>query len=111
VSRLAVVTQSVLNRSTNNILANLDDLKPVLRSLVQVRGTIVPTMQALTTFGRNIEQAAPGDYVNANGSLSLIFNHTALVPHASGNSASGQAAVRHLLVGGIGADSPSGGTR
>ncbi|MGI8677794.1 MAG: MCE family protein [Jatrophihabitans sp.] len=112
VSRLAVVTKSVLDRSTNTLLADMDLLKPAVQSLVQVRGTIVPAMQALTTFGRNIEQAAPGDYVNANGAFNLIFNHTALVPHASGNtSASGQDAVRRLLTAGMPATAPGGRRR
>lgn len=100
VSQLGGVTQNVLNRSTNTLLADLDDLRPALHSLVQVRSSIVPTMAVLTQFGRNIEQATPGDYVDANGTLNLIFNDTALLPHASNNAASGQAAVRHLLGGG-----------
>lgn len=106
VGNLGNVTADVLNRSTATLLADIDALRPTLTSLVRVRTTLVPTMQVLTRLGANLDAATPGDYINADGLLTLIFSDDALLPPDSAyrgprtaSGASGSAAVTQLLTG------------
>lgn len=97
VGRLGDVTQSVLARGTGALLDDLDQLRPALDSLSAARGTLVPTMQALTTFGDLVVGSSPGDYLNAAATLTLAFNDTALLPTATAASTSQSDAIRRLL--------------
>ena len=100
VGRLGDVTADVLNRGTTALLADLDQLRPALDSLTAARGTLVPTMQALTRFGDLVVGSSPGNYLNAAATLTLVFNDSPLLPSASGASTSQSDAVRRVLSGG-----------
>ena len=99
IAGLGSVAGSVLDRGTGALLADLDLLRPALDSLSAARGTLVPTMQALTKFGTQTVASAPGDYLTSAATLTLVFNDTPLLPHATAPAASGAAAVTRLLGG------------
>lgn len=100
IAGLGSVAGSVLDRGTGALLTDLDLLRPALDSLSAARGTLVPTMQALTKFGSQTVASTPGDYLTSVATLTLVFNDTPLLPHATTPAATGAVAVTHLLGGG-----------
>lgn len=102
VGKLGDVTADVLNRGTAALLDDLDELRPALDSLTAARGTLVPTMQALTRFGDLVVGSSPGNYLNAAATLTLVFNDSPLLPSTSSTAATSQTdAIRRLLGGGV----------
>lgn len=99
ISQLGTVTGDVLDRGTGALLHDLDLLRPALDSLSAARGTLVPTMQALTEFGNQVVASAPGDYLTSAATLTLVFNDTPLLPPASAPAAGGAAVTQQLLGG------------
>lgn len=77
VTDLGNVATTVLQRTTGNLVAEVGDLDPILRALASIRGDLAPTMAKLVLFGQKISSAAPGDYLNANGQLSLLLDGSA----------------------------------
>ena len=100
IGTLGDVTADVLNRGTDALLTDLDELQPALDSLTAARGTLVPTMQALTRFGTQLVDSSPGNYLNAAATLTLAFNDTPLLPSSTRTAASPADAVRQTLLGG-----------
>jgi phospholipid/cholesterol/gamma-HCH transport system substrate-binding protein len=98
IASLGTVTAHVLSRGTADLLADLDLLRPALDSLAAARGTLVPTMQALTHFGALVVGSSPGDYLTSSATLTLVFNDTAILPQAP-PPASGAAAVHQVIAG------------
>jgi phospholipid/cholesterol/gamma-HCH transport system substrate-binding protein len=74
VDSLGEVATSVLRRSTAALVADVDDLAPVLHSLAGIRSDLAPTLEKLIAFGTKLSSAAPGDYLDADATFSLLVD-------------------------------------
>jgi phospholipid/cholesterol/gamma-HCH transport system substrate-binding protein len=98
VGALGTKTKSVIDRSQQALLTDLDALRPTLDALVRTQNTLPSTMQSLIRFGKLIDRASPGDYLNAKATINVLFgSQPAPVPATA--PASGTAAIASLLGG------------
>ena len=97
VGELGKRTQSVLARSQDALLADLDALRPSLDALASVRDTLPSSMQSLIRFGRLIDRATPGDYLNAVATINVLFGSQPAPLPTVPPSSSGSATVQSLL--------------
>ena len=108
VAALGNTVQDLLARGQSAMLADFDALRPTLDALASRRDDLVPTFTALTRFGALFDRAAPGDYLNLDVTVQLLFDAppqrpsatvgSAAVSPASANSAD---AISTLLCGGV----------
>lgn len=80
VAGLGAAVDDLLARSQSAILSDFDSLRPVLDSVGRNVDIIVPTMNALTTFGAALRSAAPGDYLNVDGAIQFLLDNNGEKP-------------------------------
>jgi phospholipid/cholesterol/gamma-HCH transport system substrate-binding protein len=98
--RLGRTVRSVLDRSQDALLADLDELRPTLDSLAGSRGNLVPMFNSLVQFGTLLDRATPGDYLNLAVTSELLFDVPAQRPATAPASQNSTDAIRTLLGGG-----------
>ena len=91
VGQLGDKTKSVLDRGTDALLQDLDSLRPSLDALAGAQGRFPSIMQSLIRFGQLIDNAVPGDYLNAVATINVLFNTdpaplTSVPPSSSANA-------------------------
>jgi phospholipid/cholesterol/gamma-HCH transport system substrate-binding protein len=94
VSALATVAKSALDRGTGALLSDVGSARTVLDSLADVRNHLVPVMNGLVAFGNVLTNSAPGDYLNADATVTLNFNSPAILPASGPAATSDQVAAR-----------------
>ncbi len=86
------------------MLADFDALRPTLDALAASRSTLIPTFDSLIRFGDLFDRATPGDYLNLDITVQVLFNappQRPRQPNTSAPSADSAAAVSSLLTGGL----------
>ncbi|MGN6608941.1 MAG: MCE family protein [Jatrophihabitans sp.] len=86
VQGLGVTVRGLLDRSTGDMIATLDNLQPTLDSLRAADATLVPTFRTLIRFGQLFDHAAPGDYVNLYGTIVGLLQSPGYQPQAGGEA-------------------------
>jgi phospholipid/cholesterol/gamma-HCH transport system substrate-binding protein len=107
VAKLGDSISGLLRRGQDALLTNFDNLRPTLDSLRARQQDLVPTMKSLIKFGRLIDRAAPGDYLNIGVNIDVLLNDPGERP-SPGGATSGEAApsrssgaITQLLTGGL----------
>ena len=94
VAKLGDTVKSLVSQSADHMVATLDNLAPTLDALRAADADLIPTFNSLIRFGKLFDRAAPGDYVNINGTIVGLLgttNHPYLPPKGGvKNSASAQ---------------------
>lgn len=75
IATLGTAVDDLLTRGQNALLNDLDELRPVLDSVSADAANLIPAMQALTAFGEKLDSAAPGDYLNLNGTIQFLLDN------------------------------------
>ena len=88
VATLGDTVTSLLQRSQADIVAEFDTLRPTLDSLRGSEANLLPTFNALINFGKLINRAAPGDYLNISATVQFLLNAPAQRPNVPASSAS-----------------------
>lgn len=118
VATLGDTVTSLLQRSQADIVAEFDTLRPTLDALQSSEANLLPTFNALINFGKLINRAAPGDYLNISATVQFLLNappqrptvpassassssSPAVSPAAAAPSASSAGAITSLLTGGL----------
>ncbi|WP_408896308.1 MlaD family protein [Nocardioides sp. R1-1] len=76
-SRFDVVATPLTRAVRADLLAQLDDMRPVVRTLLDRRSDVEGVMEGLIAFASGSDEAAPGDY--ANFDLTFLLDLDALV--------------------------------
>lgn len=103
VGRLGDTVTGLLRRSQDDLLADLDALRPTLDALDATRDQLIPTADSLIRFGTLIRRAAPGDYLNLAVTIQFLFDTPPQVagrPPTAPAASTNAAAVTALLSGG-----------
>jgi phospholipid/cholesterol/gamma-HCH transport system substrate-binding protein len=111
VNNLSDVTTNVLHQDTRAIIADVNELVPVVKQLVAVQGKLGPALADVQRFEALTQRAVPGDYINLYVSvLGILGNGTnpetgtasssAAAPAAAGSGAAGSPAVSGAAVSG-----------
>jgi phospholipid/cholesterol/gamma-HCH transport system substrate-binding protein len=77
VNNLSDVTTNVVHQDTRAIVADVNELVPVVKQLVDVQGKLGPALADVQRFETLTQRAVPGDYINIYVSvLGLLGNGT-----------------------------------
>jgi phospholipid/cholesterol/gamma-HCH transport system substrate-binding protein len=110
VATLGDTVQSLLQRSQANMLADFDRLRPTLDALQASDSNLLPTFNSLINFGKLIDRATPGDYLNLSITVQFLLNATPQRPAPSGQASAStpsgtqstsSGAITSLLTGGL----------
>ncbi|HJQ41639.1 MAG TPA: MlaD family protein [Jatrophihabitantaceae bacterium] len=102
VGKLGDRMQSVIARSQDALLADLDALRPTIEALASTRDSLPSTMQSLIRFGKLIDRAAPGDYLNSVATINVLFGTQPAPLQTIPPSSSTVATMQSLLAAGAG---------
>jgi phospholipid/cholesterol/gamma-HCH transport system substrate-binding protein len=81
VATLGDSVQDLLARGQQALFTDLDNLRPTRDSQRARQRELVPTMNSLIRFGRLIDRATPGDYVNLAVTIQFLLNAPPARPH------------------------------
>jgi phospholipid/cholesterol/gamma-HCH transport system substrate-binding protein len=84
VATLGTTVKGLLDRSQADMVADFDALRPTLDSLRSSETNLVPTFNALIDFGKDFDQATPGDYVNSSITIRFLLNAPGTKPVPGG---------------------------
>lgn len=108
VAGLGEVVSGLLHRSQRALITDLDNLRPTLDTLRARQSELLPTFRSLIKLGKSVQRAAPGDYLNIDGTIQFLLNAPPARPPRGGTVRQGaepadavpHAAVAQLLTGG-----------
>jgi phospholipid/cholesterol/gamma-HCH transport system substrate-binding protein len=83
IATLGDTVQNLLARGQDAMLADFDALRPTLDALAASRDNLVPTINSLVRFGKLFDRASPGDYLNLDVTVQLLFDAPAQHPDNS----------------------------
>lgn len=104
VGELGTKVQDLLSRSQAEMLAQFADLRPTLDALKARADELIPTFDSLIRFGKLVDKAAPGAYLQVTATFDFLFNVASPdnpSPHGTLGPGSGASAVTTLLTGGL----------
>jgi phospholipid/cholesterol/gamma-HCH transport system substrate-binding protein len=106
VARLGDSVSGLLRRSQDSLIADFDNLRPTLDSLRARQNELLPTMRSLIKFGKLINRAAPGDYLNLGVDIKVLLNDPGERPARGGDTTgeppkTSSGAITRLLTGGL----------
>ncbi len=100
VGALATSTTALLDKASAPLIGMMAELQPVLRGLSEATDQFVPTMKSLQDMGRLLQAAAPGDYLGAAATGSLLLGTDPFLPRMTSPSGSSSESTISLLGGG-----------
>ena len=74
VGALGTTVKGFLDRGQQAMLDDFDALRPTLDALAASRSTLIPTFNSLVKFGDLFDRATPGDYLNLDITVQVLFN-------------------------------------
>lgn len=105
VGQLGRTVQGLLDRGQQAMLADFDALRPTLDALAASRQALIPTFDSLIKFGNLFDRATPGDYLNLEITVQVLFNSPPQRPqqasYTPAASVSSSDAISRLLSGGL----------
>ena len=103
VAQLGTSVTALLSRSEDAMLADFDALRPTLDALAASRQSLVPAFDSLIRFGTLFDRAAPGDYLNLDVVVQVLFDapaqHPSTARAAVAPAGEGATALTTLLSG------------
>lgn len=99
VATLGSTVQELLRRGQRDLLADLDALRPTLDAVAASRRDLQPTFDSLIGFGRLIDRATPGDYLNLSVTVQLLYDAPPQRPQPPAPTSAD--AISTLLTGGL----------
>lgn len=105
VAKLGDSVNDLLSRGQQAMLDDFDQLRPTLDALVADEPNLLPTFNSLISFGKLLDQATPGDYLNLSITIRFLLNSTPQnppLPAATTKAApsSSESTIISLLTGG-----------
>ncbi len=100
IAGLSRTVRDLLARGQDALLADFDLLRPTLDALAESRTRLIPTFESLVHFGKLLDRATPGDYLNLDTTAQFLFDTPAQHPGRTQPSTGSADAIRTLLGGG-----------